>query len=67
MVDGSCTMWHEPSTIFWKGRKPDSVFDSHLSDATCTRCSIDAGRVIAAYLVLLPMGFAVPPTSLSER
>ena len=36
-----------------------------LSDLT--RSSSDAGRVIAAYLILLPMGFAVPPTSLSER
>jgi hypothetical protein len=50
-----------------KGRKPDSVFDSHLSDATCTRGSTDAGHIIAAYLVLLPMGFAVPPTLLSAR
>jgi hypothetical protein len=37
----------------------------YLSDRT--RCSSDAGRVITAYLVLLPMGFSVPPTLLSAR
>src|ERR1051326_4923566 len=67
------TLAPPPPSAHWKGRKPDSVFDSHLSmrpvpAAFNPNCfGQRRGPRLAAYLVLLPMGFSVPSTLLSTR
>ena len=57
---------HPAPSLVWKGCKPDSVLIAIYLRDLYPRLQRRGPR-LAAYLVLLPMGFSVPPTLLPAR